>query len=175
MAVDELVAVVPLPANPTEAGPPELLPKIEQALGTPLPKDMVEFGLRYGSGMFGDTLEVYNPFSASYLDTVNQVSDCYRNLKESEGSDFIPYEIFPEKPCLLVWGSDVNGHMLFWLTDGHPDKWPLMLMTVDGQFERWDMSATSFLAKIFRGETGCILWDQEWVKANLVGIAFRPK
>jgi hypothetical protein len=175
MAIDELIAVVAAPPKPTEAGPLALLPKVENTLGIRLPKDIVDFGLRYGSGMFGDTIEVYNPFSASYLDAVNQVSDCYRSLKEAEGSEFIPYNIFPEKPGLLVCGSEVNGHILFWLTDGQPDNWPLILMTVDGQFERWDTSVTSFLARILRGKTGCVLWDKDWVKANLVGVAFRSK
>jgi hypothetical protein len=174
MAVSELVAVVPPPENPTEAGPPEEWPGIESAIGIPLPLDVRDFGLRYGSGMFADTVEAYNPFSAKYLEIISQVSDCYRDLKCAEGDKFIPYRIYPDKPGLLVWGSDVNGHMMFWLTEGEPSRWPLILMTVDGQFERWDMPMTTFLASIFQGKMSCILWDEEWIKKNFVGITFHP-
>jgi hypothetical protein len=175
VAIEELIAAVPPPGHPSEAGPLDAVPDIEKALGTPLPKDAFEFGLRYGSGMFADTLEVYNPFSSNYLVTVHEVCDVYRDLKAQEGDEFIPYDIYPKSPGLLVWGRDVNGHMLFWLTIGQPDQWPLMLMTVDGQFERWACQMTSFLARVFMGEMGCILWDKDWVKQNFVGILFHPK
>lgn len=175
MAIDELIAVVPPPHNPTETGSLEAWSAIECAIGIALPEEIRDFGLRYGSGMFGDTVEVYNPFSVNYLDTIRQVSDCYRDLKRAEGHEFIPYHIYPDKPGLLVWGSDVNGHMMFWLTEGEPAQWPLILMTVDAQFERWNVPITTFLARIFQGEIGCILWDKDWIKQNFVGIVFHPK
>lgn len=174
-SIDELIDAVPPPEKPRENGPLENLSVIENALGTSLPKDIVEFGMQYGTGMFADTLEVYNPFSGRYLESVSQVSGCYRDLKRAEGDQFIPFEIYPKSPGLLVSGSDANGHMMFWLTEGRPEDWPLVLMTVDATFERLDMSITTFLARIFSGTMECILWDKEWIKSNFVGIAFHSK
>lgn len=175
MSIEELVVVVPAPTQPSEAGSPEAIPVVERAMGTALPKDVFDFGIRYGTGMFADTVEIYNPFSAKYLESVRQVSDCYRELKHAEGNQFIPYDIYPISPGLLVWGSDVNGHMMFWLTEGQSEKWPLVLMTVDGQFEQLNMSMTTFLARTFGGVMECILWDKEWIKNNFMDITFHPR
>jgi hypothetical protein len=98
----------------------------------------------------------------------------FRDLKRAEGDQFIPYDIYPKSPGLLVWGSDVNGHMMFWLTEGQPEKWPLVLMTVDGQFEQLQMSTTTFLARVFSGAMECILWDKEWIKIILRVLSFIP-
>src|SRR5258708_26087404 len=85
MSIEELVAVVPPPDQPNESGPLEAISAVESALGTSLPKDVVDFGIRYGTGMFADTVEVFNPFSSKYLESVREVSDLYRDLKRAEG------------------------------------------------------------------------------------------
>jgi hypothetical protein len=132
-----------------------------------LPKEIVDFGKRYGTGMFGDNVEVFNPFSSKYLQHVETFRDCYCDLKRTEGDEFIPYAIYPQNPGLLVCGSDVNGHSMFWLTEGPPDEWPLVLMSRhDNSFERLEMSLTTFLAKVFSGAIDCVLWDREWLKNN---------
>lgn len=175
MPIKELIAVVPPPDHANEGGPLEAISNVESALGTPFPKDILDFGIRYGTGMFADTVEVFNPFSSKYLEAVHEVSDLYRDLKRAEGDQFIPYAIYPKNPGLLVWGTDVNGHTMFWLTEGQPEKWPLVLMTVDGQFEQLKMSMTTFLAKIFSRTMECILWDREWIQDNFTDITFHPR
>jgi hypothetical protein len=118
---------------------------------------------------------VYNPFASDYLDRVRMVGDCYRDLKAAEGDEFIPYGIFPTSPGLLAWGDEVNGNVLFWLTEGEPDAWPVVLFSRhDGSFERWDMPMTAFLAKVFSGEMVCVLGDMAWLKENYAGIRFLP-
>jgi hypothetical protein len=122
MAIEELIAVVPPPLAPLEAGPMERRNEVEKALGVILPDDLYELGLRYGSGRFANEIEVFNPFSKKYLENVDMVSECYRGLKQAEGDDFIPYDIFPKSPGFLPWGDTMNGDVLFWLTEGEPSE-----------------------------------------------------
>ncbi len=49
--------------------------------------------------------------------------------------------------------------MLCWLTKGEADHWPIILKRHDDVYEEWKMSLTSFLAKAFRNEITCIIWD----------------
>ncbi len=172
MALVELLAAVPPPATPKHNGSEAVKALTTAGLVLPLPGDLVAFAARYGSGMFSDTLIIHNPFDPDYTSQVEEVSRCYRELKQAEGDAVIPYRVYPDRPGLLLCGSEVNGGMIFWLTEGEPDQWPLVLMTCDFQFERRDESLTSFLAQVFSGRTGCVLWDLRWVQANLVGAAF---
>jgi SMI1 / KNR4 family (SUKH-1) len=172
VAIEELIHVVPPPSNPIDSGSESRITEIENRLGVSLPKDILEFASRYGTGRFSDTLTIINPFSPGYFELINEVSTCYRDLKRDEGDECIPYEVYPSHPGLLVCGHEVNGHILFWLTEGEPDQWPLILMAVDFEFERLNVSLTTFLTHVFGGQRGCVLWDLEWVRNNLVGVRF---
>ena len=173
MAIEDLVKVVPPPSNPLDAGSVAARAVIEGRLGFALPNDLYDFVSRYGTGAFSDTLTIHNPFAPNYFEVLDEVSTCYRELKRSEGDTVIPYHVYPASPGLLLCGSEVNGHIIFWLTEGQPDQWPLILMAVDFQFERRDVSLTAFLAQVQSGQTGCVFWDLEWVRNNLVGVAYR--
>jgi hypothetical protein len=175
MAIEELIVVVPPPSAPVEAGPLERKVEVERALGTALPDELYDLGLRYGSGRFGGEIEVFNPFSKKYLEKVKMVNDCYRGLKEAEGDDLIPYDIYPKIPGLFPWGTTTNGHSMFWLTEGIPNKWPLVLLRNDEmEFETLQMQMTTFLANVFKGPMPCVLWDVEWQTEYLVGKPFQP-
>jgi len=174
MPLSHLLSLVHPPDVPINSGSPTLRQELESKINLILPEDIYDFAARYGSGMFSDTLAILNPFSASYLEVITEVSDCYRDLKKSEGNSTISYDIYPANPGLLVCGTEVNGGLIFWLTEGDPSSWPLILMTVDFQFERRDVSLTKFLGQVFGGQTGCVLWDINWVRSNLVGSRFNP-
>ena len=175
MEISELLAAVTPPAKPVENGPREVIPSVEAKIGLRLPEDLIQFAEQYGSGTLGTTLTVYNPFSEHYHLDSGKITNLYRMLKQNEGDEFIPYDIHPSNPGLYSFATDVNGHTLWWLTEGEPEKWPILLMTVDAAFERWEMSMTTFLAKIFRAEIDCLLWDRKWLRENFVGIQFNPE
>jgi hypothetical protein len=175
MAIQELIAVVPPPSAPVDAGPVERINEVEKAVGIHLPDDLYQFSLCYGSGRFAGEIEVFNPFSKKYLESVNMVAECYRGLKQAEGDNFIPYDIFPKSPGLLPWGDTMNGHVMFWLTEGEPKKWPTVLLrTGEMEFETLQMQMTTFLTKVFKGPMPCVLWEVEWQTECLVGKPFQP-
>ena len=129
---------------------------------------------RYGTGHFGDTIQVYNPASPSYFATIEEACSVYRDLRISEGEQFVPHEVFPASPGLFPWGDDVNGHMMFWLTEGDADHWPIVLLTVDGESEQLNLPMTTFLAKILSCEMDCVIWDAQWLQENIGGLDFNP-
>jgi hypothetical protein len=175
MAIDELIAVVPPPPAPFEAGPAERRPEVERALGVVLPDDVCEVGLHYGSGMFAGELEVFNPFSVKYLEQVEMVSACYRQLKQAEDEEAIPYDIFPKAHGLLPWGVTGNGHVMFWVTRGEANQWlTVLLRSGEMDFQELHAPITSFLARVFVGPMPCVLWEVEWQVENFVGKAFQP-
>ncbi len=147
MAIDELTAVVPPPAD--SGFEEEVWDEVEEWLGFPLPADYREFARTYGNGTFCDTfLMVYCP-SSSF--------DSYRGLVEYQASarpthEDAAYRRHPSRPGLLIWGGDENGNRLHWLTDGDPDSWPVVAESHERDFERFDTCMTSFLAGAFRNE-----------------------
>ena len=70
MSIDELTAVVAPPERPTEAGDAVAWEKVQADLGTALPEDFRDFGLRYGTGSFHDGKRIavrpLNPFSVLF-------------------------------------------------------------------------------------------------------------
>ena len=66
--------------------------------------------------------------------------------------------------------------MLFWLTEGPPGRWPLVLLDPDDRFHRFDIPLAEFLFRLFSGKTDCWAGDRDaaWFKARRDSVAFRP-
>jgi hypothetical protein len=80
-------------------------------------------------------------------------------MKELAGRDEFPYQAFPPTPGLILWADDDNGCMFFWLTEGDPDNWPVLVTPPRGyHWERFDLPVTSFLARAFSRQLTCVPW-----------------
>lgn len=128
---------------------------MEKSLGTPLPSDYKQVMTAYGSGIFNDLFWLFNPISHS--DRLNLISQAhgsgtdYPHLKCYEHAKAVwpercPFPAYPEPGGLLPLGGDTNGGYAFWLTEGPPDDWTLVLYP-HGFFEleRHPMPLTGFL------------------------------
>lgn len=76
MYLEKLKALIPPPDHPECAGNPELYRQTDDRLGIKLPQDYYDFIAAYGTGMFGNWLVVYNPF------TKNPHLNLFRQLEE---------------------------------------------------------------------------------------------
>jgi hypothetical protein len=178
MAIEELLSVVRPPRRPVEAGEPDELPDIERRLGISLPKDYVDFGLRYGTGVFVDSgrlnITVLNPFSDKYIERVKSDSAFLLKMKEIVPQE-VPYDIFPKSPGLLRWGYDDNGWELCWLTLGSPESWPVLFSNSrDIHFERVEMPMSSFLARSFSRTLRTVLWSNPEFFSGRKRLRFVP-
>jgi hypothetical protein len=76
----------------------------------------------------------------------------------------------------LPFGCGDNRQYLFWLADGEPDDWPVLLWPPERQFLRFDMPMTEFLYKLFTGKIDG--WggtqDAKWFKAHGQEMRFTP-
>jgi hypothetical protein len=165
MSVAELMEVVPPPARPRDSGDSPAWNGAEAKIGTPLPSDFRDFEFRYGTGVFNDPgrlcIFTRNPLAPDFESQFRSDCNWLREMKECAELDEFPYEVFPRLPGLILWGDDDNGCMFFWLTEGHPDKWPVQVTPPHGYFwERFELPMTSFLAQAFSRRQTCVPWNQ---------------
>jgi hypothetical protein len=114
----------------------------------------------YGSGSFqvegaGAVLTLLNPYWRGYWKRVQEELELVREFKEEEGDEYIPYEIHPDSPGLLIWGYGEGRKHYFWLTEGKPNRWPNIVMYDIELFTRFDIPMVVFLQRLLCGELDC--------------------
>ena len=155
MTLERLRELVPPPAEPVEAGQPEGWPRVEAALGTALPGDFKAFTELYGSGKLDDFLWLFNPFTAgedgNLLHEKDAVLAAYTETRQ-RFPDRLPLPAFPEPGGVLPLGRSDNGDELYWLTEGAPDGWTVVLLeTRATRQELHPVPVTGFLADLAGG------------------------
>jgi hypothetical protein len=132
---------------------------------------------RYGEGTIGDILHLRNACAPGYQTCLMQESSFLREYKESEGDRYVPYAVYPDKPGILPWGGADFRLSYFWLTEGKPEQWPVLLMHDLEIWTRFDMPMTVFLEQLLFGEINCscIGWRGEYSRRNPAHISFRPR
>jgi hypothetical protein len=146
MAINDLLKLISPPDKPVECKNGVKWKQAQKSLDTDLPNDFLEIATHYGSGRFCDFLGILNPLSPDFESSVTYLLGVLRDVKESR---HYPYSVFPDRPGLLPCGGDDNGNMLHWLTEGDANDWPVILESHEGELERFDMSLTTFLSKVF--------------------------
>jgi len=158
MSIHELIRVVAPPATPIAPGGEQELQAAISKCGLRLPADLFDIAATYGSGEFyNGAIEVYNPFTDRYKARVEGELDRLREGLQ-RGAEF-PYGVHPVSPGLFPWGADDNDNAMFWLTEGSPEHWPVVVKTAEDQFEKWEMAVTTFLAQALTNRIKSILWQ----------------
>jgi hypothetical protein len=155
MTIENLIKAVPPPLTPIEAfkGPWD---EVEAELGTALPPDYKDFVRLYGSGYFMQFLGVAVPRSRNpntRLEShVPGVSESFRGFITFED---VSYAVWPTPGGLVPFGTTDNGDDLFWLSNGAPSEWRVVVFGRGLlRFEAFDCDLTDFLAGL---ATGAIL------------------
>lgn len=156
----KLTKIVPPPKAPFESGSAKEWTQLQKKLGTKLPDDFKEYGKKYGSGSFGYSVHVYQPFSQEFLEMVNFHSCNLEAFKVGEGADYVPYEVFPPKSGLLVWGGDSNGNELYWKTVGEPNEWSIVVRSRDNEYQEFPGPFTEFLADALTRKIDVQVWSE---------------
>ncbi|MBI3412424.1 MAG: SMI1/KNR4 family protein [Planctomycetes bacterium] len=177
MAIDDLTQLVEPPKFLVEKGDPSIWRSIEQRIGTPLPDDFRDFGITYGSGSFVDPslrISVYNPFSESFQERINQHRYTLEALKAGEGDEYFPYGIFPAPGGLVAWGHDDLAGELYWLTVGKPNNWRVIVRDDPNELEEFGETMTTFLAKVFARRISVRAWPEPILRDS-VSIRFESE
>jgi hypothetical protein len=155
MAIEELLRVATPPANPVEPGDAARWEDVQRALGIPLPPDYRDFGTLYGTGHFPEmgNLTIANPFAVGFLPGVQADCASLRGIRGLKTGRNVPYGVFPDQPGWFPLGGDSHGFTLYWVTEGQPTDWPILLAKLHrGAFQQIKMSLTSFLARLAQGQ-----------------------
>jgi len=150
MTIETLIKVVPPPAAPSEAfsGPWEV---VEAELGTALPRDYKEYARLYGCGDFLGFLGVYIPRCRNRYVRLESAARATRDMFVQD--EDLPYPLWPSPGGLLSFGRTDNGDCLFWLTQGAPEDWRVVVWGRGLQAcETFDCDLTDFLARLASGE-----------------------
>jgi SMI1-KNR4 cell-wall len=163
--LDRLRRLAPPPDTPIETGHPARWPAVEAAIGTTLPADYKVFIATYGTGMFDDFLYVFNPFAGdadvNLLRQREVVLGAHAWLRERV-PEAAPLPAFPEPGGLLPLGRTQNGDQLYWLTEGEPDRWPIVAFASrSSEPERHELTLVPFLARLLGGTLGSGVFPPE--------------
>lgn len=153
MTIAQLHQVLPIPDHPIEAAESNKWELFELVSGIALPTDYKQYLEHYGTGIIGSVVIPYNPFCLRSLPKVHQTCRDWmrqllgiQDLKQHFGTAVFPYPIYPESGGALPWGSTENGDQLFWLTEGEPDSWTVVINEArSSEFEQFDKTMTTFL------------------------------
>jgi hypothetical protein len=166
MGLDRLRELVPPPEKPVETGTADGWAEVERALGTPLPADFKAFTNLYGSGAFDGFLYLFNPFTAgedgNLLHERGAVLDGYATSR-ARFPDRYPLPPFPEPGGVLPAGRTDNGDELYWVTEGEPDAWHVVVLGARGaKQETHHTTITGFLAALLSGDLSTSLFPEDF-------------
>ena len=154
MSIDALVAVLPPPegVSPVTAARWDA---VERQVGTALPPDYKAFIDRYGLGRIAEVLSVFTPFSdtphANLLQQARGQLDARRELSLMLDEPLIP-ALYPAPGGLLPFGGTDNGDVLFWLTQGEPEQWCVVVGDARSlEHETYPSGVAAFLADYVAG------------------------
>jgi hypothetical protein len=122
---------------------------VELKLGFVLPDDYKGFVSNYGTGAVDGFLWVLNPVSKNrYLNLFEQATirlNAQRQFSKESGVA-TPYSLHPETG-LFPWGFTDNGDVLYWLREGPPSSWSIVVC--DSRSSRWQafrMTVVEFIS-----------------------------
>ncbi|UUO08629.1 SMI1/KNR4 family protein [Blastopirellula sp. J2-11] len=121
MALEEILNFIPPPAAAVDTSGDWAI--AEQQFGLTFPTDYKQFIETYGSGEFQRGLVVANLLTQEGRDKVCADLSRYAELQAACEHEYI---LHPERPGLFPWGSDENGHLYCWWTEGEPDQWGIV-------------------------------------------------
>jgi hypothetical protein len=159
-AIDDLVALVPPPAEPVD--PQGDWRWVEASLGARLPADFKALIERYGSGMFVDFIRPCTPFG-SWASLVQRARDLLDDMGPVRDNwpDRFPYSFHPEPGGLLEWADTDIGDRLCWVTEGPSDSWRVVVWPRhSNDYAEYAIGAVEFLYSWLRGSITCPVFLQ---------------
>ncbi|MDA0160469.1 SMI1/KNR4 family protein [Solirubrobacter ginsenosidimutans] len=145
--LDQVIALVRPPAAPT--GAPVDWAAAESALGTALPTDYKAFCDRYGHGEFFNGWGWFplTPFAHHCHEDL--VSTFWRDILADDDWGRRP---FPEPGGVLPFATSELKYRFWWLAEGPPDDWPVLVEDDGGTWHQFALTATELLAVALRDE-----------------------
>ena len=125
------------------------------------PSDFKEVIFKYGSGTFGDFIDLMNPFrmmngTSEYLLVERRIRSTYLDMR-LEFSHYHPFEYYPNLNGILPWGTTRNGDELFWYAmHSDPNLWQVIVwQSRDPCYWLYPVGIAEFLGRVFSNKIVC--------------------
>lgn len=144
-----LMRILPPPVTSVEAVSEQEWQSVEKVLGMELPDDYKAFISRYGAGAIDGFLWVLSPFAANrnlnLFDEGKAKLDALKRLRYES----VPYPLYPDANGIIPWGVTDNGDVLYWICNGTPSHWTIVVNESRGPLWReYELSMSEFLEKL---------------------------
>lgn len=170
MSIEALAQLIPPPPFPKENGAHQSWVPVESKLGLRLPSDYKQFIAVYGSGSIAGFISLFNPFTNNrYIRLLDQIEDRTEAAKAMKPlfSVQFPFDLYPQTRGLLPFAATGNGDCLYWLTEGDPDSWSVIVVdSREPEWERFNMNTTTFLAEIISKKRLCSIFPRSFPPSN---------
>lgn len=163
MSLTELLGVLTPPIHPADPAAPDGWRSIESSIGTPLPEDYKRYIETFGTGGIDGFIWIFNPLARNpNVNLIQQIPselEALRALKH----EVIPFPLFPEIGGLLPFGATDNGNVLYWLTRGNPEDWPIVIYEGRGpKHQVFKLEMTALVAKLLAGTVRCDVFPTDF-------------
>ena len=154
-----IINILPPPDSPHKIGNKEEWQTFFSALGTKLPSDYIEFINIYGTGGIDHFLWILTPFvndeNVNFIKRQKEIIDAYSQSKKSF-PQYYKHDVYPSSGGLLPWAYTENGDELYWLTEGHPDEWKIVVYeSRSPENYTYSLTMVEFLYQIITKELIC--------------------
>lgn len=165
MSIDKLKQILK-PPNYRTLNDQKSFEYIERQLGSSLPTDYKDFVLIYGVGLIDDFIWVFSPFveneNLNFMSKKDDILESYKLLKSQFPNDY-RHNIYPDCNGLLPWGITENGDELFWLVNGIPEHWKVVVYgSRSEEYIEYNCTLTEFLYKLLTRKIKCRLFPDEF-------------
>lgn len=157
--MEKLLEILSPPVSPHNIGNKQAWEDFINTLGTELPSDYKKFIETYGTGGIDNFIWILTPFvndeNVNFLKRKKDISEAYLQLKH-DFPEYYKHNIFPVNGGLLPWAFTDNGDELYWLTEGEPDNWKIVVYETRS-FENYmySLTMTQFLYRILMKDLIC--------------------
>ena len=149
MLISELKEILPCPDNPSETSSELDWYAVEEALNTKLPSQYKDYIQAYGTGIVGNYMNIYNPFSRLDMDNlifqVDNKLNFLTRFREQNRQKLSDFRIFPEENGFFPIGDTTGFSLVLYKTHTIIEKWTISIMRGADHLYITDLTLFEFL------------------------------
>ncbi|OAB34382.1 SMI1/KNR4 family protein [Paenibacillus glacialis] len=172
--MENLIRILNPPDKPDNTGDEKSWETFIKILGTELPSDYKKFIRTYGTGGIDNFIWILTPFdqdeNINFLRRKEEISGAYMQSKQEFPKNF-KHDVFPASGGILPWAFTDNGDELYWLTEGEPDQWKVVVYeTRSSDYHIYSLTMTEFIYKVLTRELICDAFPEDFPSENPIFV-----
>lgn len=160
MSVEDLLRIVPPPAEPLFPGTDEQWQQAGQELGITFPSDYILIKQAWGAGQVIDgttRLYVRHPIGPEGVEVSSYVKALHHVSMILDEDEEIKYQAYDEQKGLFPFAGDTNGVIICWNVVPDTETWDIVTF-VEDIYESFPGPTSDFLAKVFTCQLDSSIW-----------------